>query len=46
METEFNKDIVMSIFETLADRLSYLEGKYAWNQEIELIRKALEEAGY
>lgn len=36
----------MLTFEALAARLDSLDGKYAWNEEIEVIRKALELAGY
>jgi hypothetical protein len=43
---EFDKSDVMLTFEALAARLDSLDGMYAWNEEIELIRKVLEEAGY
>lgn len=46
METEFDKSDVMLTFEALASRLDSLDGMYAWNEEIELIRNALEYAGY
>ncbi len=36
----------MSTFEALATRLDSLDGMYAWNEEIEMIREALERAGY
>ncbi len=46
METDFKKEDVMMTFEALAARLDSLDGMYAWNNEIDLIRKALETAGY
>lgn len=46
METDFNKEEVMKIFEALAARLDSLDGMYAWNEDIEIVRKALEIAGY
>lgn len=46
METDFKKEDVMMTFEALAARLDALDGVYAWDEEIELVRKALENAGY
>jgi hypothetical protein len=46
MENEFNKNEVMLTFEALAARLDSLDGMYAWNEEIEMIREALTRAGY
>ena len=46
MENDFKKEDVMLTFEALAARLDSLDGMYAWNEEIELIREALEKAGY
>ncbi|AEC53212.1 hypothetical protein SCRM01_266 [Synechococcus phage S-CRM01] len=43
---EFNKDEVLAAFEAMAARLDSLDGMYAWNDEIDLIREALEKAGY
>jgi len=39
------KDVMLT-FEALAARLDSLDGMYAWIEEIELVRKALEKAGY
>lgn len=39
------EDVILT-FDALAARLDSLDGMYAWNDEIELIRKALEKAGY
>lgn len=40
------KEEVMRTFEAIASRLDSLDGYYAWNEEIETVRKALETAGY
>ena len=37
---------VMLTFEALASRLDSLDGMYAWNDEIDMVREALEKAGY
>jgi hypothetical protein len=39
------KDVMLT-FEALAARLDSLDGMYAWTEEIDLIRKALEKAGF
>ena len=44
MEPDFPKEEVMTTFEALAARLNRLDGMY--DEEIEMIRKALEFAGY
>lgn len=46
METEFDKTKVMETFEMLMERLNSLDGLYAWDMEAEIVRKALEIAGY
>ena len=37
---------VMLTFDALASRLDSLDGMYAWNDEIDMVREALEKAGY
>ena len=47
MATDYTeKEDVMLTFEALANRLDHLDGMYAWDDEIELIRKALKDAGH
>lgn len=46
MKNEIDKNEVMRTFEALAARLNSLDGMYAWDEEIEEVRKALENAGY
>lgn len=46
MKADSNKNEVMLSFEALAARLSSLDGMYAWDEEIEEVREALEKAGY
>jgi len=46
METDFKKEDLMTVFEAMASRLNDLDGMYGWNDDIDLIRKALEIAGY
>jgi hypothetical protein len=45
MENNFDENSVMSAFEALAARLDSLDGMYAWDNEIEMIREALKRAG-
>jgi hypothetical protein len=40
MENDFDKNSVMLTFEALAARLDSLDGMYAWDEEIEMIREA------
>ena len=37
---------VMLTFDTLVSRLDSLDGMYAWDDEIDMVREALEKAGY
>jgi len=49
VKADSNKNEVMLSFEALAARLSSLDGMYAWDEEIEEVREALEaleKAGY
>jgi hypothetical protein len=46
MVTDCTKEDVMLTFEALANRLTDLDGMYAWDDEIESIRKALKDAGH
>ena len=41
MENEFDDKEVISAFEAMASRLDSLDGMYAWNNEIDMIREAL-----
>jgi hypothetical protein len=43
---KFENEDVMSTFESLAARLDSLDGMYAWDKELEIVREALEKAGY
>ena len=45
--TDYTKsEDVRLAFEAMAARLYNLDGIYAWNEDVELVRKALEIAGY
>ena len=47
MELDYpKKEDVMLTFEALANRLDHLDGMYSWRDEIELVRKALKDAGH
>lgn len=43
---ERDRKEIMLAFDALTARLDSLDGMYAWNDEIEMVREALEKAGY
>jgi hypothetical protein len=47
MEPDYTKsEDVRLTFEAMAARLYALDGIYAWNEDVQLVRKALENAGH
>ncbi len=43
---ERDRKEIMLAFDALTARLDSLDGMYAWNDEIDMVREALEKAGY
>ena len=45
-DEKFEDENILQTFETLMVRLESLDGHYAWNEEIDKVRRALYRAGH